>query len=163
MEQPGMSLDRASAHTAKPRRISPKEAARLEAIERLRAILKPGDTVHCVLRHCSRSGMQRVIELVKVDCASTYAGAPRMLHIGYNAALAMGDRYDRDRNGIVIGGCGMDMGFALVYNLARTLWPDGHDCSGRETCASNDHSNGDRSYEPHRHSDGGYALKHSWL
>ena len=34
-----------------------------EAIERLRKILKPGDRVYTILRHVSRSGMQRVIDV----------------------------------------------------------------------------------------------------
>jgi len=113
--------------------------------------------VHCILRHVSRSGMLRVIDLVKLD------EPPNVLSIGYSAAEAMGDRYDRDREGIRISGAGMDMGFALVYNLGRTLWPEGFPCVG-ERCPSNDHSNGDRDYSgTTTHHDGGYALRHRWL
>jgi hypothetical protein len=86
------------------------------------------------------------------------------------AAAAMGERWDRDKGGIVVSGCGMDMGFHLVYNLSYTLWPFGHDCVGKpcsshpKGCPSNDHSNGDRNYSPdHTHTDGGYALRHNWL
>lgn len=65
--------------------------------------------------------------------------------------------------GLTVGGCGMDMGFHLVYNLSRVLFPSGFECIGKG-CPSNDHSNGDRNYEPHRHTgDGGYAIKHRWL
>ena len=38
----------------------------------------------------------------------------------------------------------MDMGFALVYGLSRTLYRDGHKClgdKGKTRCPSNDHSN----------------------
>jgi hypothetical protein len=31
-----------------------------------------------------------------------------------------------DRNGIRVGGCGMDMGFHLVYTLSRALFDDGY-------------------------------------
>lgn len=63
----------------------------------------------------------------------------------------------------------MDMGFNLVYNLSRTLFPDGFICSG-ESCRSNDHFN-DRSkgmrpenFAGKRHTgDGGYALRQEWL
>lgn len=129
-----------------------------EAIERLRELLKPGQEVLCILRHVSRSGMQRVIDLKVVNARGEIEG------IGWSAALALSDRYDRKRDGIVIGGAGMDMGFHLVYSLARTLWPDGHPCAGRN-CPSNDHTNGDRDYREnmHNHTDGGYALKHRWL
>jgi hypothetical protein len=157
-------------------RVSKTERA--EAQAKLREWLKPGDTVHTTLRHVSRSGMQRTIELV--ICA------PRIEHdetrtvpyaIGWAVARALDRRFDRDRGGVKIGGCGMDMGFALVYELGRALWPDGVPCVG-ERCQSNDHSNGDYDYTPHTnggkrpyevgyvahwHKDGGYALRQAWL
>lgn len=117
-----------------------QEAAR----EELRAMLKPGQKVYTILRHCSRSGMQRVIDLKIIDKDGDH------LHIGPKAAIAMGDRYDYRRNGIVAGGCGMDMGFNLVYNLGSYLWPKG---TGKP--------HGRRNGEPD--TSGGYALKHEWL
>lgn len=52
--------------------------------------------------------------------------------------------------GIKCDGCGMDMGFQLVYSLGRTLWPLGtHEPHGK------------RNGQPDR--EGGYALKHRWL
>lgn len=162
-----------------------QQQERDEAITRLREWLKPGDTVYCILRHVSRSGMLRVIDL-----AATVNG--ETVNIGRTAAVAMADPYDYDRRGIRIPGAGMDMGFALVYNLGRTLWPSGYGCTGAG-CGSNDHSNGDRDYTPHAraqseqawaqyppgtvaiasttvetmpghwHNDGGYALTARWL
>ncbi|AFU86493.1 hypothetical protein D869_gp090 [Caulobacter phage CcrRogue] len=75
---------------------------------------------------------------------------PGVRSIGWLAAKAMGDTFDADRQGIKVGGCGMDMGFHLVYSLGRTLWPNG-----------TKKPHGSRNGEPDR--DGGYALKHSWL
>jgi hypothetical protein len=75
---------------------------------------------------------------------------PVIRSIGWLAARAMGDTYDRDKSGIKIGGCGMDMGFALVYNLGSTLWPKG-----------TPKPHGTRNGEPDRA--GGYALKQDWL
>jgi hypothetical protein len=138
--------------TTKAARASERDEAR----ERL-AFLKPGDRVYCILRHRSASGMLRVIQLLAlVDGDRRY--------LGYNAAVLMDDRYDRDREGIRVSGAGMDMGFHLVYNLGATLWPDGFPCAG-ECCPSNDHTNGDRDYTPDHvtHRDGGYALRHEWL
>ena len=133
-----------------------KKAEQAEWAEKLRNILKPGDTIDCVLRHVSRSGMSRRIDLF----ARTPDGP---MFITGMAAAAMGERWDRDKGGLVVGGCGMDMGFHLVYNLSYTLWPKGVLCIG-EKCTSNDHSNGDRNYSPdHTHTDGGYALRHNWL
>jgi hypothetical protein len=138
-----------------------KKAVRQEAIDRLKVWIKPGDTVHTQVRHVSRSGMQRVIQVVKIDCKPD-SKEPDILYLGYNVADALDMRYDREREGVKIGGCGMDMGFAIVYDLSRVLFADGFDCIG-EGCPANDHNNGDRDYTPHRHSDPGYALKQRWL
>lgn len=109
-----------------------------EARERLRKWLKPGDTVYCILRHVSRSGMMRVIDLIKVEEDG------EVLHLGYNAAKALGWPYDRRREGVRVSGCGMDMGFQLVYSLAHVLF------SGDQTVAE-------------RGEDAGYLLTHRWL
>lgn len=76
--------------------------------------------------------------------------APAIRSIGWLAARAMHDGFDRDRTGIKASGCGMDMGFSLVYNLGATLWPKG-----------TPKPHGSRNGEPDRA--GGYALKHTWL
>lgn len=120
-----------------------QQADREEAMERLRGLLKPGQEVLCVLRHRSRSGMQRVIDLKTIVDGELQG-------IGWSAAIAMGDRFDPHREGIVVGGCGMDMGFHLVYNLGATLWPKG-----------TDKPHGTRNGQPD--TAGGYALKHRWV
>src|SRR3990167_6282629 len=97
----------------------------LEATQRLRQWIKPGDTVHCILRNVSRSGMQREIGLVLMPKADrTGTAGPGPLHPNYAVACVLGERVGK-RDGIVIGGCGMDMGFHLVYSLSRRLFPDG--------------------------------------
>jgi hypothetical protein len=138
-------------------RVSKREQA--EAVERLREWVRPGDTVYCVLRRVSKSGMTRVIDLKALDTSDERRP---VTHIGYNAAKALGLPYDDRRQGIKIGGAGMDMGFALVYDLGWKLFGEGWTCTG-PGCPSNDHTNGDRNYEPHPHRDGGYALRHEWL
>jgi hypothetical protein len=132
-----------------------------EAIDKLKVWIKPGDTVYTQLKSVSRSGMSRVIQVIKLQCREG-AKEPDVLYLGYNVAQACEMKYDRDREGVKIGGCGMDMGFALVYDFSRTLFADGFDCIG-EGCPANDHANGDRDYTPHLHSDSGYALKQRWL
>lgn len=144
-----------------------KKQSVTEAIDRLRKWIKPGDTVYTQLKHVSRSGMMRVIQVVKIQCPDKYRmdegfEEPDILYLGYNVAQAIEMKYDREREGVRIGGRGMDMGFAIVYDLSRVLFRDGFDCIG-EGCPANDHSNGDRDYAPHRHSDPGYALKQRWL
>lgn len=121
----------------------------------LRALLKPGDTVYTILRHVSPSGMSRVISLIAI-----HDNQPRCID---SYVVSISDyRYDPRHSGLKIGGGGMDMGFHLVYSLSSALFHGGFDCIGPD-CPSNDHMNGDRDYSPHRHSDGGYALLHSWL
>lgn len=132
-------------------------SGRDEAIAQLTELLPPGSRITTVARHVTRSGMGRSISLL----VSGDSGDP--WDISFLAARAGLGTIDRNHGGIKISGCGMDMGFALVYNLSRTLYPDGHDCIGA-SCPSNDHSNGDRDYStPHHHSDGGYALRQVWL
>lgn len=86
-----------------------------EAIARLREWVKPGDTVYTVLRHVSKTGMTRVIDIKVIRDGE-------MSHIGYNVALALGMPYDMSKEGVRIGGCGMDMGFQLVYLLGHALF-----------------------------------------
>ena len=140
-----------------------KRTERDEAIEQLREMLPPGSTVHTIARHVSRSGMSRSISIVIARDGDPW-------DISWLVARALGDRIDQNHGGIKIGGAGMDMGFALVYNLSSTLYRDGFECIGTgdpdvygSRCPSNDHSNGDRDYTPHHHSSGGYALRQVWL
>lgn len=138
-----------------------EQSEQQEARATLRELLPPGSTVYTVLRHVSRSGMQRTI-----GCAVRTEDGIR--EVSYLVAKACGYRMDRDRMGVKIGGCGMDMGFAVVYDLSYALNPKGYGCIG-EKCLSNDHSNWDHNYEPHAeglhhwHPDGGYALRHEWI
>mgnify|MGYP001566261164 CR=1 FL=1 len=134
-----------------------QEIERKEVQERLREILRPGDTVYTVLRHKARSGMMRAIDLYKVD----NNGDPYWL--SSLVARATGLTFSKRYEALVAGGCGMDMGFHLVYELSAMLYPQGFECIG-ERCPANDHANGDRDYTPHAHPHaGGYALRHRWL
>jgi hypothetical protein len=125
-------------------------------------LIPPGTTVHTILRHVSRSGMSRIITPVLLE--HDPERGPWSLYPGWNIARACGYHYDDRREGIRIGGCGMDMGFALVYDLSRALYPDGFACLGAgNRCPSNDHSNGRPVRKGTWHTDGGYALRHAWL
>ena len=188
-----------------------------EAVAELKKLLTPGATVYTVLKHCSSSGMMRVIDLVipytRVDTVAERASAktlkigaegyhaardethafsagkvaafdadtvtldypphahgpaasvtvardvvsiyqktsrPAIRSISWLASRATGDTLDQDRGGLRLGGCGMDMGFQAVYSLGRAMWPNG-----------TPKPHGTRNGDPD--SDGGYALKHTWL
>ncbi len=130
-----------------------------EAIETLRGLLPPGSTVHIILEHVSRSGMQRRIRPVVL--VTEKDGRTWARNIGYLVGKAIGER--TIDQAVVMGGCGMDMGFALVYALGHALYGSGYACSG-ERCASPDHVNQPRMPRtvglPHKD---GYALRHEWL
>lgn len=112
-----------------------------QSMKILHKYLKPGSTVLTVLRNVSRSGMSRRIDLYTIHNNET-------IFLSYAAATVMGYPYPND--GIKVGGCGMDMGFSLVYELGAVMWPQG-----------TDKPHGRRNGEPD--SSGGYALKQRWL
>ena len=94
-----------------------KKQDQLNAINELTAILKdtPTDTIYTVLRHVSSSGMQREISVKMID-------AGRIIHLDWLVSQALGYRLGK-HNGIVMKGCGMDMGFALIDNLLHACKP----------------------------------------
>ena len=110
-----------------------------EARNTLRTMLKPGDSVYTTVRHVSRSGMMRVIDLYVMQ-----DNEPR--RITWLACEATGIAYNRKHEGMRMDGCGMDMCFAAVYELGHALWPQG---------TPKPHST--RNGQPDRA--GGYALK----
>jgi len=113
-----------------------------EAIATLHKFLKPNDRIGCILRHVSSSGMSRRISFV-------VATADGIRNLDHWIEGALGYRQS-DKGGLVVSGCGMDMGFSVVYNLGATMWPNG-------TPEPHGHRNG----EPDNA--GGYALKHEWI
>lgn len=121
---------------------------RNEALEELRHLVRPGNTVFTQLRHVSASGMTRAISFwlpyVKSD------GTAGLTKLDWYMVQAGLGKFDRKHDGIRVSGCGMDMGFHMVYNLGYALWPNG-----------TVEPHGTRNGEPD--TDGGYALKHQWM
>jgi hypothetical protein len=95
-----------------------KQKERDEARARLLEMVKPGDTVHTVLRHVSRSGMSRSISAI------IYDEEGNNYNIDYLVSRLLDCPYDGKNGGVKRGECSMDMGFDLVYNLSSRLWPD---------------------------------------
>jgi hypothetical protein len=95
------------------------------AIEKLLThYVKPGTKVYTIMRHVSSSGMSRNISLV-------IANGEEVIDITYYAAHALGDKLieSKGHRAIRVNGCGMDMGFHLVYNLSSVLFT-GQDRAG---------------------------------
>lgn len=121
-----------------------QKTERDEALTFLRKHLRPGQEVYTTLTHVSRSGMQRSIRVFVV-------GRDRIpFDISGWVGRAIGWKRDDKRGGVKVNGCGMDMGFHLVYSLSWAMFPNG---------TSKPH--GTRNGEPD--TNGGYALKQRWL
>lgn len=133
-----------------------KRDEKAQCLERLRNWLPPGSTVYTVLRHCARSGMSRSIDLFAIIDEKPF-------NISYWAARVMDDRIDGKHGGIKIGGCGMDMGFALVHQLSYALHGAGYQCPG-SCCGDADHVNTRSPRDGTQfHEHGGYSLHHRWM
>lgn len=87
--------------------------------------------LHMIVTSVSRSGMSRKIMVL----AATAEG--EIVNISYRVARALGWRCDRDTSAVIVEGCGMDMGFHLVYSLSSVLYAGQHRA--------------------------GYRIRHNWL
>ena len=101
-----------------------------EAIKRLKEEIKKGDILFTQLNHVSQSGMTRHISVKQIRKNYPFDWT-RLISIALD--WKEGKNRFGNYNGIKVGGCGMDMGFHLVYTLSSVLYNDG------------------------------YAIKHSWL
>ena len=133
-----------------------KAKEQIEAVEELRELVKPGAVVYTVLRHVSRSGMSRAIDLYIID-QNHYTGKPGLRRITYAVSKALDYKYSDNHDALIVGGCGMDMGFSVVYNLGGVLYPEGWTREeggsyGRHTAQVGEHDK-----------DGGYSLRQEWL
>jgi len=67
--------------------------------------------------------------------------------------------YDLKREALKVGGCGMDMGFALVYELSHAL-------HGHETVGADAKKAAEKGHPHHPRADSyraGYSLTHRWI
>lgn len=148
-----------------------RRAAEYAALATLRDLFPIGSTVQTKVLHVSRSGMLRSFAVLVPTDAGSIRDVSRLV------ATVIGARVHTPTGGVSMGGCGMDMGYALAYSLSRALYRDGFPCTGIRPggpgapCPSNDHVNermavytlGSEAdpYNPGRmHSDPGYALSH---
>ena len=132
-----------------------KERDQQKACLTLREMIKPGDTVYTKLNHVSKSGMLRVIE-----CMIFRDNAP--VNITHLVSDLLDYKMHNKHYGLKVGGCGMDMGFSVVYNLSSALYRSGYECLKPGRCPSNHHVNSRRGeFEPIHHD--GYAISQRWI
>ena len=109
-------------------KLSKREQALMDrnyAIERLLThYVKAGTKFYTIMRHVSSSGMSRNISLV-------IANGDEVIDITYYASHALEGRLieSKGHRAIRVNGCGMDMGFHLVYSLSSVLFA-GEDRAG---------------------------------
>lgn len=89
-----------------------------QARESLKKWLKPGNTVYTILRHVSQSGMMRHISLYVFK-------NNKPVYLDYNVSQLLECPMGK-REGLKRDGCGMDIGFDLVYSLSYALFGNGY-------------------------------------
>ena len=96
------------------------------AISALKRYFPKGRTVYTTLNHVSQSGMTRHIDVLAPAMTKNRDGRGlSIVNVSYYVANACG--YNRAKDGsLKVGGCGMDMGFSVAYDLSRTLYGDGY-------------------------------------
>lgn len=126
-----------------------KAEEREQLIKELQEWMPKGTTVYTIIRSVAKSGMSRVIspvvlevsEKCKVCSGKRNSQIHQWEYHGYHAsemellcspvfpeykiAKLLGWSLHKDQ-GIRVSGCGMDMGFHLVYTLSSTLYGDGN-------------------------------------
>ena len=94
-----------------------------EAIKLLKTKIKKGDILYTQLNHVSASGMTRHISVRQIK-KNYPLDWTRLVSIALDWKEAK-NRFG-NHNGIKVGGCGMDMGFHLIYTLSSVLYNDGN-------------------------------------
>ena len=95
-----------------------------ESLERLRNWIKKGDTLHTTVRHVSRSGMMRYITTRHLQKSDHPDREVNVSNYDYHIARVLDLPEAPNFAGVKVGGCGMDMGFWLVYRLSRAIFGD---------------------------------------
>lgn len=92
-----------------------------ETIKSLKKAFPKGSTAYTKLIHCSQSGMTRIISVIAIKKNQPYYLNHYISEIlSFNKAQKFGEY------GLKVGGCGMDMGFHLIYCLSKVLYNDGY-------------------------------------
>ena len=95
--------------------------------EELRKELKkyfPKDSrAHLLINQVSSSGMYRHISVHQI---SGKGKDKRILNLSYQVAKFLDYPFKDKTRSVGVGGCGMDMGFSLIYNLSSALYKDGY-------------------------------------
>lgn len=115
----------------------------------LKKLFARNTRVYTSVKRVSSSGMSRHI-LVYVSRKN------QIIDITWHVGNVAGYTHSDKTGGLIVGGCGMDMGFHLIYSLSRCLYPKGYKLPKSQKYGRNGDTSGfDK--------DGGYRLKQQWL
>tara|TARA_R100000008_G_scaffold15603_1_gene7595 strand:+ start:71 stop:439 length:369 start_codon:yes stop_codon:yes gene_type:complete len=78
-------------------------------------------TVYPVLRSVSRDGMSRTMDFYIVRDGEVRTITALVAGL---LGLQLSTAYGPANNAAIVGGCGMDMGFHVVYTMSRVLYRD---------------------------------------
>ncbi|MCM8832172.1 MAG: hypothetical protein NC918_08280 [Candidatus Omnitrophica bacterium] len=89
--------------------------------QELRELVEQGNNrVYTVLKHVSTSGMRRVISVLvaiekgEIVCIDWYLGKLGLYKLS------------KEKEGVIIDGCGFDAGYDVVYSISYLLYGDGY-------------------------------------
>lgn len=123
---------------------TPKEIA----LSRLKKFLKPGATIYHTVKKVSSNGMSRQISFYIVNKG-------KIRTINWELSHILDYKRNPDNGALKVGGCGMDMGFSVVYSTGRKLFPNGFKLPKGKHGRNGDTSGFDK--------DGGYAFNYEWI
>ena len=91
----------------------------LPSEEWLKKYLREGDTIYTICRHVSRSGAMRHITFyIMLD--------NEPFRINAHIADVLDMKFNKHNDALKVSGCGMDMGFHIVYELSHRLFNNGY-------------------------------------
>lgn len=106
-------------------KVSSDTAEHTDALAALRKWFPAGTTAHTVYMHGNKTGDGHTVKLLAVT------GNGEVFNASYAAARVLGRPYDDSRGGVYMRGGGMDMAYALAWELSKTLHGDGYALSHR--------------------------------
>ena len=85
-----------------------------EAYDYFRTNLKKNETIYCIIKHVSQSGMTRHISFFYIRNNEPRFITPRISDF-------LDYKMNKYHDAIVVGGCGMDMAFSVVHHLQEEM------------------------------------------
>lgn len=125
-----------------------KPEEKQEAIRELKELFKKANyKAYTILRRVSTSGMFRLISVMLI-----IDNEP--LIIDWNIAKAGIYKRDKKEEGLRVSGCGMDMGFDVVYTTSNAVFTDEKENEELSLKLYGEHQ---------KRKDGGYIVSQRWI